>query len=149
VQEVHDFLCLQTLKLFDAGVASERMILDVGFGFGKTLAHNTALFNNLGQFKALNYEVFAKRFSEKNQPASVFNPDALQELIHQKPSYLNLVGISNKTMVGDITAKSIDQRQAGNDALHLLALQKGADILRVHDVGSAIDVLKIHQHFAK
>jgi dihydropteroate synthase len=159
IEEVHDFLCQQTLMLYQKGIAPERMILDVGFGFGKSLAHNTALLNHLEDFKCLDYFAFFKRQhnyfkkDKENNLKSIqmMQIDEIQSLTHalmqKKPRYLNLVGISNKTMVGDVTNRPIDQRQAGNNAFHLIALQKGADILRVHDVAAAVDVLKVYQHF--
>jgi dihydropteroate synthase len=157
IEEVHDFLCSQTLKLYEEGIDPKRMILDLGFGFGKTLAHNTDLINHLADFKTLDYQSFVKRYTQIDNQAQSRSLDyqnplkdspAIAELIEKSPTYLNLVGISNKSMIGQITNRSVDQRQAGNDAMHLLALQKGADILRVHDVANAIDVLKIYQHFA-
>ena len=97
-----------------AGIDSQKIILDPGFGFGKTLAHNLTLFGAIDQFVATGYPV--------------------------------LVGVSRKTMIGQMLGlENTDERLMGSVALALLAAQRGAAILRVHDVletRQAIDVWK-------
>ena len=54
-----------------------------------------------------------------------------------------LVGVSRKRMVGDLLGKDVGERLHGSVALALLAVQKGATIIRVHDVAATVDALKI------
>ena len=59
--------------------------------------------------------------------------------------YPVLVGVSRKSMLGQITGRAVEQRLAGSLAVALMALQSGATMLRVHDVAETVDVLKIWQ----
>lgn len=100
--------CLQ------AGIMRERLVLDPGFGFGKTLAHNLDLLAGL------------HRFSELGLPV--------------------LAGLSRKSMLGAITGRERpDQRMAASVAAALLAAERGAAIIRVHDVAETVDALKVRQ----
>ena len=114
VAEVLAFLEERTTTCTQAGMASEQIILDPGFGFGKTLAHNLSLFNAIDQFVDTGHPV--------------------------------LVGVSRKAMIGQVLGiEQADQRLIGSVAMALLAAQRGAAILRVHDVletKQAIDVWK-------
>jgi dihydropteroate synthase len=92
-------------------VARERLVLDPGFGFGKTLAHNLTLLRELGQVRV----------------------DGLPLL----------VGLSRKRMIGAITGREVGQRTAGSVAAALLAAERGADIVRVHDVAETADALRM------
>lgn len=70
------------------------------------------------------------------------------ELFQRLPELLELqrpllVGVSRKSMVGNILAKPVEQRLYGSLALAMMALERGAKILRVHDVAETMDVLKI------
>ena len=56
-----------------------------------------------------------------------------------------LVGLSRKSLIATLTGRCVDQRLAGSLALALLAVQRGACVLRVHDVGATVDVLRILQ----
>ncbi|GAB4062546.1 dihydropteroate synthase [Uliginosibacterium sediminicola] len=109
--EVEAFLGERRDALLAAGVAAERILLDPGFGFGKTLAHNLALFAALPRLRAL-----------------------------QQPL---LVGVSRKSMLGQITGQPVEQRVAASVAAALLAAQSGAAILRVHDVAATRDALAV------
>ena len=95
------------LKLF--GV--DDVILDPGFGFGKTLDHNYELINGLGQF-------------------SIFN----------KPI---MVGVSRKSMIWKLLGNTPDEALNGTVVLNTVALMKGVDILRVHDVKEAVEAIRI------
>ena len=88
-------------------------ILDVGFGFGKSVIHNFELLKNLSLFKNL-----------------------------QKPI---LVGISRKSMICKPLKVNPANALNGTTALHMLALQNGANILRVHDVKEAIECIKLYE----
>lgn len=111
VAEVTAFLTAVVERCRAAGIADERLVLDPGFGFGKTLAHNTALFHALDEMAA--------------QPLPV------------------LVGVSRKTMLGEITGRPVGERTPASVAAAMLAAQKGAKIVRVHDVAATCDALKI------
>ena len=112
VAEVLAFLDERKYICMKAGIDSQKIILDPGFGFGKTLAHNLTLFGAIDQFVATGHPV--------------------------------LVGVSRKTMIGQMLGlENTDERVMGSVALALLAAQRGAAILRVHDVletRQAIDV---------
>ena len=114
VAEVLAFLDERKYICMKAGIDSQKIILDPGFGFGKTLAHNLTLFGAIDQFVATGYPVF--------------------------------VGVSRKTLIGQmLELENKDERLMGSVALALLAAQRGAAILRVHDVletRQAIDVWK-------
>lgn len=89
------------------------MILDIGFGFGKTVEHNYQLLNHLTRFVETGYPV--------------------------------LIGLSRKSMIGNILDKPVDQRVIGSVAGALIAVMKGAQIVRVHDVEATVDALRIWQ----
>jgi len=112
VAEVLAFLTERKNSCMTVGIDSKKIILDPGFGFGKTLAHNLTLFSAIDQFVATGHPV--------------------------------LVGVSRKAMIGQMLGlEHTEQRLMGSVALALLAAQRGAAILRVHDVletKQAIDV---------
>ena len=115
VAEVAQFLGKQVQRLITAGVARERLCLDPGFGFGKTLAHNQTLMRHLPQLTGK----------------------------HTLPL---LVGVSRKRMIGTITGReSAADRVSGSVAAALWALQHGAHIVRVHDVGQTRAALQVLQ----
>lgn len=111
VSEVRAFLNGCVERCCAAGIERDRLVIDPGFGFGKTLQHNLALFRAI-------------------------SAGALGDL----PL---LVGVSRKSMLGAITGRPVEQRLASSVAAALLAAQKGAKILRVHDVGATRDALAV------
>ena len=125
VSEVIDFLLQRKQVCLDAGIASDQILLDPGFGFGKTLDHNLALFNALEQFAATGHPL--------------------------------LVGVSRKTMIGQLLDSDVDQRLIGSVTMAVIAAQKVADqktasqglILRVHDVLETVQALTIWQSVNK
>ena len=94
-----------------AGVTRDRIVIDPGFGFGKTLEHNLALLKNMQAFTLLGVPVLA--------------------------------GLSRKSMLGAITGRDVGERMAASVAAGLIAVQRGASIVRVHDVRETVDALKI------
>ncbi|MCS5593750.1 MAG: dihydropteroate synthase [Porticoccaceae bacterium] len=110
--EVLAFLMSRKQDCIDAGIAAEKIVLDPGFGFGKSLTHNLTLFNAIDQFVDSGHPV--------------------------------LVGVSRKAMIGQMLGiEQIDQRLIGSVMMAVLAAQRGATILRVHDVletKQAIDI---------
>ncbi len=100
-----------------AGIGADKIILDPGFGFGKTTEHNYQLFSKLGDLIALGFPV--------------------------------LVGVSRKSMIGNVLNKPITDRIAGGLALATLAVKKGAAIIRTHDVACTSDVIQITEELKK
>jgi dihydropteroate synthase len=109
--EVRHFLGERARRLCTLGVQRERIVVDPGFGFGKTLAHNVRLHRQLPDLQELGYPV--------------------------------LVGWSRKSTLGSITGKPVDERVAASVAAALAAAQRGARVLRVHDVAATVDALKV------
>lgn len=103
VEEVLTFLSEKTTSLKHHGL--QQVILDPGFGFGKTLTHNYQLLASFEKFQSLGCPVLA--------------------------------GVSRKSMICKLLHISPDHALNGSTALHALLLQKGAHILRVHDVKEA------------
>ncbi len=112
VSEVKDFLQQRLHAAKAAGISQDRLVIDPGFGFGKTLQHNLALLNQLNELTALGVPVLA--------------------------------GLSRKSMLGTITGNSVDHRIHESIAAALLAVIKGAKIVRVHDVKASKDALSIY-----
>ena len=111
VSEVQAFLRGRVAVTSAAGIERDRLVLDPGFGFGKTLEHNLEL---LRRFQELSVEALPM-----------------------------LAGISRKSMLGAITARAVEDRLAASIAAALLAAQRGARLLRVHDVAQTRDALAI------
>lgn len=112
VGEVHRFLAERIFSAEMAGIEKRRIVVDPGFGFGKTTAHNLALLAQLARFVELGVPVLA--------------------------------GLSRKRSIGALTGREAPaERMAGSVAAHLIAAQRGARILRVHDVAQTVDALKI------
>lgn len=112
VEDVYGFLAERVGEATKQGVAREALLVDPGFGFGKTLAHNLSLLKHLSIFKKLGLPI--------------------------------LVGMSRKSMVGAILDKPVDQRLYGSLAAATIALMEGAAVLRVHDVGPTVDIVKTY-----
>ncbi|WP_273703201.1 dihydropteroate synthase [Candidatus Accumulibacter vicinus] len=111
VTEVRDFLQSRVTLARTAGIASDRLVLDPGFGFGKTLDHNLEMLRRFAELTLTGLPVLA--------------------------------GISRKSMLGAITARTVENRLAASVAAALLAAQRGARLLRVHDVAQTRDALAI------
>ncbi len=114
VADVHRFLAERIFSAEMAGVSKKRIVVDPGFGFGKTTAHNLALLARLDRFVDLGVPVLA--------------------------------GLSRKRTIGDLTGRSDPRdRMHGSVAAHVIAAQRGAKLLRVHDVAATVDALKVWQ----
>lgn len=111
VAEVGEFLRGRVAAAELAGIAHERIVIDPGFGFGKTLAHNLDLLRHLGSLRELGVPVLA--------------------------------GLSRKSMLGALTGQDVGQRMPASVAAALIAVQRGANIVRVHDVRATVDALKV------
>lgn len=111
VAEVGDYLLKRALLAESAGIARQRIMIDPGFGFGKTLEHNIQLLQKLASLSETGFPVLA--------------------------------GLSRKSMLGAITGNSVECRQFESVAAALLAIQRGAVVVRVHDVKPTRDAIKI------
>jgi len=109
VKEVMDYFVERVQRLTSLGVND--IILDVGFGFGKTQEHNYQLLNHLDLFK-----------------------------MFDKPM---LVGVSRKSMVSKALGIKTEGSLNGTTVLNTIALNKGAAILRVHDVREAVEAIRL------
>lgn len=114
VSEVSAFFQQRVAACIAAGIDKRHLLLDPGFGFGKTLMHNRLLLQNLAVFNAMGLPL--------------------------------LVGLSRKRMIGEIlNNRAVDQRMVGSVALAMLAVQKGAWIIRAHDIQETVDAVRIAQ----
>ena len=112
VAEVHRFLAERIFAAEMAGIARKNIVVDPGFGFGKTAAHNLLLLAQL------------ERFAELGVPV--------------------LAGLSRKKTIGELTGRDEPHaRIHGSVAAALIAAQRGAKLLRVHDVAATVDALKV------
>lgn len=109
--EVMSFLAGRIGALEAAGIGRNRITIDPGFGFGKTVAHNYRLLARLMDFECLGVPLLA--------------------------------GLSRKSMLGAATGKPVTERLAASVAAAVLAAERGAAILRVHDVAETVDALKV------
>jgi dihydropteroate synthase len=108
-KDVLDFFIKKTGECKQAGIND--IIIDPGFGFGKTITHNFKLLKELSVFQMLDKPIMA--------------------------------GLSRKSTIYKTLGVSADDALNGTTALHMLALHNGANILRVHDVKEAKEVIKL------
>ena len=113
VAEVAEFLGERVAAAEAAGIALNRIAVDPGFGFGKTLEHNLELLRRLGELSV--------------------------------PGLPLLVGLSRKSMLGLLTGRAATERIHAGIAAHVLAVLRGARIVRVHDVAATRDALAVVQ----
>lgn len=111
VADVTAFLCNRVAQCTAAGLGEDLIIVDPGFGFGKTARHNIELLANLRQLEQIGRPV--------------------------------LIGVSRKSTIGAVTGREVDDRLAGSLAAAVLAVDRGAAIVRAHDVAATVDALKI------
>lgn len=111
VHEVGEFLAARAAACLAAGIAADRIVIDPGFGFGKTAEHNLELLRHLDRIAELGYPVLA--------------------------------GWSRKSTLGRITGRPAEERLAASVAAALIAVQRGARIVRVHDVAATRDALAV------
>ncbi|GHD37270.1 dihydropteroate synthase [Parahalioglobus pacificus] len=109
VADVSSFLTQRLKACEAAGISRNRVLLDPGFGFGKTVEHNLQLLAAL------------PRLAELGLPI--------------------LVGLSRKSLIGKLIGRDVDQRLPASLALAVLAVERGASIVRVHDVAETVDAL--------
>jgi len=111
VSEVKDFLAQRIDCCTSAGIPRKHLLVDPGFGFGKTLEHNLALLRGLQEIAELGLPL--------------------------------LVGLSRKTMIGALLDEPVNNRMFGSLAAAVLAVERGARIIRTHDVKPTVDALAV------
>jgi len=111
VNDIGDYFKQRVSECEQAGIAAQKILLDPGFGFGKSLAHNLQLLKQL------------------------------QSLANQGLPLL--VGMSRKSMIGNVLNRPLDERLHGGLAVAVMAYERGAHIIRVHDVGPTVDALRM------
>lgn len=111
VSEVRAFLATRMAAALEAGIHPDQILLDPGFGFGKTVAHNLTLLAHLEELATLGRPVLA--------------------------------GVSRKAFIGQVLAREVGDRLMGTAAAVALAVERGARLVRVHDVGAIRDVVRM------
>ena len=109
VAEVGDFLLARVAACEQAGIPRERLMLDPGFGFGKTVTHNLQLLAGLPVLAARGFPL--------------------------------LVGLSRKSLIGKLLGREVDQRLPASLALAVMAAERGARLIRTHDVAETADAV--------
>ena len=111
VNDVKAFLGERVAACIDAGIDRSQMLIDPGFGFGKTVAQNYDMLRRLGELASFELPI--------------------------------LVGVSRKSMIGAITGRPASERVVPSAVLAVLAVARGASIVRVHDVAETADALAV------
>ena len=110
-EAVADFLAQRVATCEAAGLRRERLLLDPGFGFAKTVEHNLRLLKHMDHVARLGLPLLA--------------------------------GMSRKSMIGKVLGRPVEERLSGGLALSAMAVERGARILRVHDVGPHVDAVNM------
>ncbi len=113
VADIIEYLSNRIAACEAGGISRDRLLVDPGFGFGKTVEHNLQLLRGLEAFRTLGVPV--------------------------------LVGISRKSMLGAITGRPVEERMPASVAAALIAVERGARIVRVHDVAATVDAIAVWQ----
>lgn len=109
VTQVREFLQARVAACERLGIVRERLLLDPGFGFGKSVTHNLQLLQGLPQLAAMGFPV--------------------------------LVGLSRKSIIGKLLGRDVEQRLPASLALAVMAAERGAAIIRTHDVAATADAV--------
>lgn len=109
--DVIQFLAARVDACMAGGIPRDRLVVDPGFGFGKTDAHNLLILQRLGEFRSLKLPL--------------------------------LVGLSRKRTLGNLTGRKAKDRVAAGVAGAVLALERGAHIVRTHDVAATADACRV------
>ena len=110
-REVADFLTHRVEHARLHGIDAERIAVDPGFGFGKTIEHNFKLLSELSKLKRMHRPL--------------------------------VVGLSRKSMLGAATGRAVEERIAESVSAAVLAAERGANVVRVHDVAATRDALGV------
>ena len=112
IAQVRDYLYARARECIAAGINREQIVIDPGFGFGKTASHNLELLRGMDNLGT---------------------------------DYTVMAGLSRKSMIGKLLGLPMERRVHASVALALLAVNKGARILRVHDVGPTVDAVRMYE----
>lgn len=110
-EEVAAYLARRVGECEAAGLRRNRLLIDPGFGFGKTVEHNLRLLKYMQALQSLELPL--------------------------------LVGMSRKSMIGKVLGHPVEERLSGGLALAAMAVERGANILRVHDVAATVDAVNM------
>ncbi len=110
-REVAEFLRCRVAACEQQGIDKQRMCIDPGFGFGKTLDHNLELLTRLDELNTIGRPV--------------------------------LVGLSRKSMFQHLLNRRVDERLPASLAAAICAVERGARLIRVHDVAATVDALAV------
>ena len=113
VTDVKAFLVHRIAACREAGIARDQMMIDPGFGFGKTVAQNYEMLRRLEEFASFDLPI--------------------------------LVGVSRKSMIGAITGRPASERVVPSAVLAVMAVARGASVIRVHDVAETADAMAVWQ----
>lgn len=116
IGDIRTFFAERIQACVEAGLSRDLLVLDPGFGFGKSLEQNYELLGRLAEFHDFGLPL--------------------------------LIGMSRKSMIGNLLERPVDARLAGSLAAHLYGVSQGAQILRVHDVGETVDAVRVFQKAA-
>ena len=111
--EVLAFLGERIAACEQAGMARERLLVDPGFGFAKTVAHNLTLMREMAALQVLDLPI--------------------------------LIGVSRKSLFGKVLGRPVEERLSGSLAAAILCMERGASIVRAHDVRETVDALRFAQ----
>lgn len=111
IADVKMFFERHIKRCHDAGITNQQLLLDPGFGFGKTLAHNYQFLARLSEFHRFGLPL--------------------------------MVGMSRKSMIGQLLNVPPDQRVIGSVACAVIAAMQGAQIIRVHDVKETVEAMRV------
>lgn len=109
--EVIDFLRQRIAACEQAGIPSERLLIDPGFGFAKTVEHNLTLMNEMAALQALALPI--------------------------------LIGVSRKSLFGKLLGREVSERLPASLAAAVICIERGAMIVRAHDVQETVDVVRL------
>ena len=118
IKEVSEYLCSRADFALSKGISPEKIIFDLGIGFGKDLNANLELISNCDFFKTC-----WKNPLQKEIPV--------------------LMALSRKSFLGEITANSVENRLAESLTANIFSIMNGCSIVRVHDVKETVDSIKI------
>lgn len=111
VSDIIVFLRERANDCVKAGIDPQKLLVDPGFGFGKTMTQNFRILNELTRFRTLGFPVLA--------------------------------GLSRKSMIGDLLDIPVAQRMSASVVLATLAAERGAAIIRVHDVKETLQAMRL------
>ena len=111
VEDVCEYLQSRIASCERQGIARNRLLLDPGFGFGKSVTHNLKLLHELPRLAAIGLPL--------------------------------VVSLSRKSLIGKLLGREVGQRLPASLALAVLAAQRGAAVIRTHDVAATVDAVSM------